>query len=101
VLALGGAWGALASGIFAVTLGSGIESNAQQIMVQLKGIVFVAIFAPVMTAIILSVLKLFFGSLRVSEEEEVEGLDLTQHKESAYALGGGTALAPHQTSFAA
>ena len=42
VHALGGAWGALASGIFAVTLGSGIESNAQQIMVQLKGIVFVA-----------------------------------------------------------
>ena len=42
VHALGGAWGALASGIFAVTLGSGIESNAQQIMVQLKGIAFVA-----------------------------------------------------------
>ena len=31
VHALGGAWGALASGIFAVTLGSGIETNAQQI----------------------------------------------------------------------
>ena len=35
---------ALASGIFAVTLGSGIESNAQQIMVQLQGIVFVIVF---------------------------------------------------------
>ena len=41
VHALGGAWGALASGIFAVTLGSGIETNAQQIMVQLKGMAFV------------------------------------------------------------
>jgi len=89
VHALGGAWGALASGIFAVTLGSGIESNAQQIMVQLKGIAFVAIFAPVMTVIILSILKLAFGSLRVSDEEEFGGLDLSQHSESAYAFGSG------------
>jgi Amt family ammonium transporter len=88
VHALGGAWGALASGLFAVTLGSGIESNVQQVMVQLKGIVFVAIFAPVATVIILSALKLAFGSLRVSEEEEVEGLDLSQHSESAYSGTG-------------
>lgn len=92
VHALGGAWGALASGIFAVTLGSGVESNAQQIMIQLKGIVFVAVFAPIATAIILLVLKAVFGSLRVSEEEEVEGLDLSQHSESAYALGGGSSI---------
>jgi Amt family ammonium transporter len=91
VHALGGAWGALASGIFAVTLGSGIESNAQQILVQLKGIAFVVVFAPVATVIILSGLKLAFGSLRPSEEEEVEGLDLSQHSESAYSgIGGGT-----------
>src|SRR4029078_12931346 len=63
VHALGGAWGALASGIFAVTLGSGTESNGQQIMVQLKGIGFTAIFAPVATVVILGVLKLVFGSL--------------------------------------
>ncbi len=89
VHALGGAWGALASGIFAVTLGSGVESNAQQIMIQLEGIVFVAVFAPLMTFAILSVLKLAFGSLRVPEEEEVEGLDFSQHQESAYSLGTG------------
>ena len=84
VHALGGAWGALASGIFAVTLGSGVESNAQQIMVQLKGIVFVAIFAPVLTAIILGALSAVFGGLRVDEEAEVYGLDLSQHSEAAY-----------------
>jgi Amt family ammonium transporter len=90
VHALGGAWGALASGIFAVTLGSGIESNAQQIMVQLKGIAFVAVFAPLMTIVILFALKLVFGSLRASPEEEVEGLDVSQHSESAYNdVGGG------------
>src|SRR4029450_11991149 len=61
VHALGGAWGALPPGIFATTLGSGIESNAQQIMVQLKGIGFVILFAPVMTVIILGALKMVFG----------------------------------------
>jgi Amt family ammonium transporter len=90
VHALGGAWGALASGLFAVTLGAGIESKAQQIIVQLKGIGFVAVFAPVATFVILTVLKLVFGSLRVSDEEEVEGLDLSQHLESAYSSGGGS-----------
>ena len=92
VHALGGAWGALASGIFAVTLGSGIESNAQQIMVQLKGIAFVAVFAPLATVVdpdaCCSSSSARCGS---SEEEEIEGLDLSQHSESAYgvAAGGG------------
>jgi Amt family ammonium transporter len=96
VHALGGAWGALASGIFAVTLGAGIESNAQQIMVQLKGIVFVVIFAPVATFMILSLLKLAFGSLRVSEDDEAEGLDLSQHSETAYTtIGSGSSIAHH------
>ncbi len=90
VHALGGAWGALASGLFAVTLGSGIESNAQQTMVQLKGIVFVALFAPIATAVILGLLGLVFGSLRVSEDDEQEGLDLSEHSESAYGLSSGS-----------
>ena len=94
VHALGGAWGALASGIFAVTLGSGIESNGQQIMVQLEGIAFTAVFAPVLTFVILSVLKLVFGSLRVDEEAEVEGLDLSQHSESAYGFSSGASFSP-------
>ena len=90
VHALGGAWGALASGLFAVTLGSGIESNAQQTMVQLKGIIFVALFAPIATAVILGLLGLVFGSLRVSEDDEQEGLDLSEHSESAYGLSSGS-----------
>ncbi len=85
VHAMGGAWGALASGIFAVTLGSGVESNAQQIMIQLRGIGFVAVFAPVATLLIAGALQLIFGSLRVSDEEEIGGLDLSQHGETAYS----------------
>ncbi len=87
---LGGAWGAIASGLFAVTLGAGIESNVQQLAVQLKGVAFTAVFAPVMTILILTALKQVFGSLRVDDESEAIGLDLSQHSESAYvSVGGG------------
>jgi Amt family ammonium transporter len=91
VHALGGAWGALASGFFAVTLGTGIDSNVEQVVTQLQGIAFVAVFSPLATVAILGVLRLAFGSLRVSEEEEIDGLDLSQHSENAYgvAAGGG------------
>jgi ammonia channel protein AmtB len=41
----------------------------------------------VATVIMLYILQLVFGSLRVSEEEEFVGLDLSQHSESAYVLG--------------
>jgi Amt family ammonium transporter len=90
VHALGGAWGALASGIFATTLGSGIESNAQQIMVQLKGMAFVIVFAPSATLVILAALRTVMGSLSVDAEDEYEGLDLSQHSESAYVTGSGS-----------
>jgi Amt family ammonium transporter len=89
VHALGGTWGALASGLFAVTLGSGIETNTQQVMVQLRGIAFVIVFAPLATMAILAALKVVFGSLRVSDEAEFEGLDLAEHSESAYGLASG------------
>jgi ammonium transporter, Amt family len=89
---IGGTWGALASGLFATTLGSGIETNAAQVMVQLKSIGFTMVFAPTMTLGILLALKVLFGSLRVSEEDEFEGLDVAAHSESAYAMGGGASF---------
>jgi Amt family ammonium transporter len=88
---VGGAWGALASGLFATSLGAGIESNAAQVMVQLKSIGFTMVFAPVMTFFILGALRMF-GSLRVAEEEEFEGLDVSAHSESAYAFGTGATV---------
>lgn len=90
---IGGTWGALASGIFAVTLGAGIETNMQQFLVQLKGVLFTAIFAPLATFVILVALQFVFGSLRAHEEDEEVGLDLSEHSESAYtSAGGGGAL---------
>jgi Amt family ammonium transporter len=89
---LGGTWGALASGLFATTFGTGITSNAQQVLVQLKGIGFTMVFAPVVSLAILFALKMVFGSLRVSDEAEFEGLDVSEHSESAYAFGGGASF---------
>ncbi len=84
---IGGAWGALASGLFATTLGSGVDTNAQQVVIQVISIVFTAVFAPLATIVILLGIKAVMG-LRPDEEDEVTGLDLTEHSEAAYVLGG-------------
>jgi Amt family ammonium transporter len=85
---VGGAWGAIASALFATTFGAGVETRMDQLLIQLEGVVFVAIFAPLATFVILKALALVMGSLRVEDEMEYEGLDLAEHSESAYALGG-------------
>jgi Amt family ammonium transporter len=79
---VGGAWGALAAGLFiweTTEIGWG-----GQVMVQLGSILFTAVFAIVLTLVILVILNLLFGSLRVDEEAESIGLDLSQHSETAY-----------------
>jgi Amt family ammonium transporter len=79
---IGGAWGALATGLFVsevTDLGYG-----GQIGTQIMSICFTAVFVIVATAIILFVLKALMGDLRVGEEEESTGLDLSEHSETAY-----------------
>ena len=49
-----------------------------------------AIFAPTATLAILLGLRAVFGSLRVGEEAEFEGLDLAEHSESAYVFGAAS-----------
>jgi len=86
---VGGIWGALATGIFASSainsLGADglIYGNAGLMIIQLKAIVAVLVYSTVMTAIILKVLDATMG-LRVKDEHEVEGLDVSQHGEKAY-----------------
>jgi Amt family ammonium transporter len=90
---VGGTWGALATGLFATTAinAAGADGllygNPTQLWNQIVGIVTAAALGFVMTWIILKVLDAVMG-LRVTDEEEVEGLDLTQHSETAYSLGG-------------
>jgi Amt family ammonium transporter len=82
---VGGAWGAIATGLFIAdfALPEG-QTWMGQVGVQLQSVLIVAVFAPVATAAILFVLRLIFGNLRVSDEQEFEGLDLSEHSETAY-----------------
>ena len=83
---VGGTWGALATGIFVAgfALPEGVSWGGQ-IWIQLKSIGFTAVFAPVATVVILLALRAIFGDLRATDEGEAEGLDLSEHSESAYA----------------
>jgi len=93
----GGTLGALLTGVFAAStvnpifkdaqgnpLPSGLlEGNAHQLLNQVVGILFAWGLAIVGTLIILKIVDMTIG-LRVSEEHEIEGLDLSQHGEEGY-----------------
>jgi Amt family ammonium transporter len=73
-----GIWGTLAVGIF------GSKAGLEQIKIQLIGIAVIGVFCVVCAFIILFAIKKTIG-LRVSEKEEIEGLDMHEHGMSAYA----------------
>jgi Amt family ammonium transporter len=94
----GGTIGAILTGVFAssvinpifkdpktgATLPSGaIEGNGHQVLNQLLGVAIAWIISIVGTLILLKIVDLAIG-LRVTPEEELEGLDLTQHGEEGY-----------------
>jgi Amt family ammonium transporter len=72
-----GIWGTLAVGIF------GSMASGAQLLTQLYGVLIVGGFCVITSGIILSVLKATLG-LRVSKEEEIEGLDIHEHGMDAY-----------------
>src|SRR6266478_5072446 len=94
----GGTLGALLTGIFAVSavnpifkdahgnpLPSGlIEGNAHQLLHQSVGVVIAWVLAIIGTLVILKIVDVVVG-LRVSEDDEVQGLDLSQHGEEGYS----------------
>jgi Amt family ammonium transporter len=84
---IGGTWGAIATGIFAVATVGGasglIDGNPGQVVTQIIAVLATWVYAGVVTFILLKLIDLTIG-LRVSEEEEAEGLDATQHGEIAY-----------------
>ena len=88
---LGGTWGALATGLFASTAVNpgGADGlffgNPGQLWIQFLSIVVTMVFAFVMSVLILKILDWTIG-LRVSEEDEVRGLDITQHSETGYSF---------------
>ena len=94
----GGTLGALLTGVFAAStinpifkdaqgnpLPSGLlDGNARQLLNQAVGVIIAWVLAIVGTLIILKLVDATIG-LRVAEDEEVQGLDLTQHGEEGYS----------------
>jgi ammonium transporter, Amt family len=88
---IGGAVGTLLTGVFAVAALSAspdapgssglLEGNPRQLLIQLYGVAAVLIWSGALTYILLKVIA-FLVPLRVSEQHEIEGLDLTQHGEA-------------------
>lgn len=91
VHAVGGSLGALATGLFASKLinSAGADGlffgNPSQLGIQALTVVVAWVYSFVVSWILLKVLDATIG-LRVSEEEESEGLDLSQHGEAGYSL---------------
>jgi ammonium transporter, Amt family len=91
---VGGTWGAIATGLFATKTvndagGDGLFfGNPGQLWTQIVAVLATYVLAIVATWVILKVVDAVVG-LRVTDEDEVAGLDLSQHSETAYAFGGG------------
>ena len=89
---VGGMWGALATGLFAskAVNSAGADGlffgNPAQLGIQAMAVLVTIVFVFVGTLIILAVVGAITG-LRVSEEDEQTGLDLSQHDEKAYSHG--------------
>ena len=88
---VGGAWGAIATGIFATVAVNGaakdglLAGNPGQLGIQAIAVGVVILYSAVMTFVILKLIDVFVG-LRVPESEEVLGLDASQHREAAYQI---------------
>ena len=88
---VGGIWGALATGLFASKAinAAGADGlffgNPQQFVIQAVAVGVTMIFSFVVSWILLKVLDATMG-LRVSTEEEVAGLDISEHQEAGYTL---------------
>jgi len=73
-----GIWGTLAVGIF------GSMAGLKQLWIQVYGVLAVVAFTFVFAYGLMYLLKVTIG-IRVSEEEEVKGLDVEEHEMHAYA----------------
>ncbi len=88
---VGGTWGALATGLFASkAINSAADDglffgNPPLLGIQALSVVSAWVYSFVVTLIILKVLDWTMG-LRVSEEHEINGLDISQHGESGYSF---------------
>ncbi len=90
---VGGILGTLFAGIFASTelgifsgqgFADGIESIGAQFQVQVIGVVATAVYTAIVTFIILKLTGVMTNGIRVSADQETQGLDIVLHEESGY-----------------
>ena len=88
---VGGTWGALATGLFASTAVNAAGADGllfghpSQLVIQAVGVVATVVYSFVLTYVLLRVVDATMG-LRATDEDEIMGLDLSQHGERAYGL---------------
>jgi Amt family ammonium transporter len=88
---IGGILGTLLTGLFASKAINAAGANGlflgnpRQLLIQLIGVLVVAGYTFIVTFLIYKLVDVFFG-IRVKDKDEVMGLDLTQHRESAYTV---------------
>jgi len=91
---VGGILGTLLAGVFSATslgvfsgygFADGNETMMDQLSVQLTGVVVTIVFTAVLSYIILKLVDMLVG-LRVDEEDEIQGLDISLHEERGYDL---------------
>jgi Amt family ammonium transporter len=92
---VGGILGVLLVSVFASTelglfsgygFADGIATIGQQFKVQLIGVVATFTYTAVVTYLLFKLVGLMLGGLRVSEDEEAQGLDISDHEERGYVL---------------
>jgi ammonium transporter, Amt family len=92
---VGGTWGAIATGLFATKAinsvvsseGLLVSGSASLVGVQILAVLVTYGLAIVGTLVCLGITGLVTGGIRVGEDAEFAGLDLSQHSETAYVLG--------------
>lgn len=88
---MGGVWGALATGLFASKAinPAGADGlfygNPKLVLIQAIGIVAAITYSVIVTIVIVKIINYIVG-LRVTEEEEIQGLDVNLHNEVGYTM---------------
>ncbi|MGA2914966.1 MAG: ammonium transporter [Sedimentisphaerales bacterium] len=88
---IGGMWGAIATGIFATKAVNSASANGllagnpKQLLIQLAATAATVIYSLIATYIIYKLVDIIIG-VRVTDNDEAVGLDLTQHNERAYTM---------------
>ena len=88
---LAGAFGALMTGVFANPLinegNAGLlYGNPGQVWIQFQSIIAVSLYSAIVTFIIYKVISLIFGTGRITEEVEKDGMDMAYHGERGFDI---------------